>query len=116
MESVLNNSFNENKLEELLIANWSHFLDSSKLLAFVIQYTKANINNFDIIKVKEIKSKGVKISISRFYLTSNGFNLWVEFNVPSSSNQMVEGTTELNISHNGNITHVNTTGNLYSCF
>jgi len=111
--SVLKNIFREDKLEELLVANWTHFLDSSRLLAFVLQTVKANINRLAIISSSEIKPKGVSITLSRCYWTPTGFTLWVEFNVPMATNKMAEGTMELHLSNNGSITHINTLGNLH---
>ena len=111
--NVLKNTFREEKLEEILVANWTHFLDSSRLLAFVLQNVKSRINNLAIIPSSEIKTKGVSITISRFCWINTGFTLWVEFNVPLSAEKMAEGTMELNLSNNGNITHIANMGNIY---
>jgi hypothetical protein len=111
--SVLKNIFKEDKLEELLVANWTHFLDSSRLLAFVLQNVKANINNLAIISSAQIKPKGVSITLSRFYWTPTGFNLWVEFSIPTAADKLAEGTMELNLSHNGNISLLSVIGNLF---
>lgn len=110
---MLNNAFKEDKLEEILVANWTQFLDSSKLMAFVLQNVQANINSLVIISSSEIKTKGVSITLSRFYCTSTGFTLWVEFNIPLAINKMAEGTMELNLSHEGIISHNMTIGNIY---
>lgn len=112
MESA-SNIFKEEKLEELLVANWTHFLESSKLLAFVLQTVQANKNRLAIISDSEIKQKGMSITLSRFHWTKNGFLLWIEFNIPLASNQMAAGTMELILSHNGSITHNQTMGNIY---
>lgn len=111
--SVLKDAFKENKLEEILVANWTHFLDSSRLLAFVLQTVKANINSLVIISSSEIKPKGISITLSRCYWTKTGFTLWVEFHIPITKNKMAEGTMELHLFYNGNITHIGTIGNLY---
>ena len=112
-ESVLKNVLKDDKLEELLVANWTHFLDSSRLLAFVLQTVQANINRLAIISSSEIKPKGVSVTLSRCYWTTQGFLLWVEFNVPLAVNKMAVGTMELYLSPNGSIKHINTLGNLY---
>jgi hypothetical protein len=111
--SVLKNIFKEDKLEEILVANWTHFLDSSRLLAFVLQNLKANINNLAVISSGKIKTKGVSITLSRCYWTPKGFILWIEFHVPLEIKKTSEGTMELLLSNNGNITHINTLGNIY---
>lgn len=111
--SVLKDTFNEEKLEELLVANWTHFLDSSRLLAFVLQTVQANINRLAIISSSEIKPKGVSVTLSRCHWTTQGFLLWVEFHVPIKTTQMAVGTMELLLSCNGSIKHINTLGNLF---
>lgn len=111
--SVLKDCFSEEKLEELLVANWTHFLNSSKLLAFVLQNVKENINRLAIISSSEIKPKGVSLTLSRCCWISTGFTLWVEFHIPIATNKMAEGTMELHLSCKGSITHVNTLGNIY---
>lgn len=111
--NVLKDSFKEDKLEELLVTNWTHFLDSSKLLAFVLQKVKENINNLAVISSSDIKPKGVSLTLSRCYWIATGFTLWVEFHVPITTNKMAEGTMELHLSSNGSITYIETIGNVY---
>lgn len=113
MEKILKNAFNEENFEKLLVTNWTQFINSSKLMAYVIQITQENANN--LIETSEpIKTTGVKISVSRFSLTpQKDFIIWVEFTLPISPNKMTEGTVELSLSQ-GNISHILTTGNIYS--
>jgi len=112
--NVLLNAFKEDKLEELLVANWTQFIDSSKLMGFVLKKVQDNTNNLAIICNTEIKPKGFKITVSRCYLKLQGFIVWVEFTFPLSTNKMAEGTMELLLSHNGSISHMRTLGNIYS--
>lgn len=114
MNSVLLNAFKEDKLEELLIANWTHFVDSSKLMAYVLQKIQENTNNLAIISATEIKTNGVRITLSRCALKPQGFILWVDFSAPLSKDKMAEGTMELFLSHNGSISYMTTMGNIYS--
>lgn len=114
MNSVLSNAFNEDKLEELLVANWTHFIDSSKLMAYVLQKIQENANNLAIISAAEIKPKGVRITVSRCCLKQQGFIVWVDFSAPMSKDKMAEGTMELLLSHNGSISYMTTMGNIYS--
>ena len=109
----LKDAFREEKLEELLVANWTQFLDSFKLLRFVLQNVKANTNRLAIISQSEIKSKGSSITLSRCHWSKAGFVIWIEFHVPRASNQAAEGTMEANLSCNGSITHINTIGNIF---
>ncbi len=108
MESVLK----PNKLEELLIANWTNFIESNKLMAFVLSCVRENVrSNFSVIAQSVGTKKGVQITISRFQLTKDGFILWIDFNVPYESNIAV-GTSEMLLSHTGTLNHIRTVGNL----
>lgn len=109
----IKNVFKEEKLEELLVANWTQFLDSSKLMAFVIQNVRQNIDKLVIVSASEMIPKGVSLTLSRCHWISTGFNLWVEFNIPLSGTEMTEGTIELNLSNNGSIFFLSILGNLY---
>ena len=111
---VLKNIFKENELEKLLIANWTKFLDSSKLMAFVLKKITENKNKFAIITDNDIRPKGMSITLSRCCWIDQGFNIWLEFTVPLSHFEMTEGTMELLLSNNGNIIYITTLGNIYS--
>lgn len=104
---------NKDKLEKLLIANWAQFLNSSKLIGYVLTTVKSNIDRFVIISNSKITPKGVSITLSRCDWTVQGFIIWVEFSVPISSDKIAEGTTELCLSHNGTLTHISTLGNIF---
>ena len=104
---------NKEKLEELLIVKWPQFIDTSKLMKFIIENTKSQQSHFGHIENTEIKTKGNQITISRFDLTSQGFIIWVEFQIPLE-NKIAFGTTELLINSAGILTHIQTIGNVYS--
>jgi hypothetical protein len=65
MLRIQNNLINVNKLEKVLIAHWSEFIDMRTLLAFVRE-------QFD--ESHQIE----KLSISRFEPCDSGFLLWIE--------------------------------------
>ncbi len=56
---------NKEKLEKLLLTQWTEFLDYQKIRSFSESATKQKIQ---------------KLSISRFELTEKGFLLWIEAN------------------------------------
>ncbi|MEI8270330.1 MAG: hypothetical protein WCG45_03090 [bacterium] len=119
------NVFFKDKFEELLIANWTQFLDHSKLLAFVLFKIQEEANNLTHIEVEEKPFKGIRITISRFSFAKNGFIFWVDFIAPFSSSQIVEGTMELFLDtsniletenlnlHNESISCISMLGNIY---
>ena len=114
MHSNLQNIFDKNKFEEFLIANWTQFINSSKLLAYVLHNVKNNANTFANISSSSLPVKGVSITISRFHWINHAFIIWAEFHVPLSINSMAEGTMELSLSANGTISHIRTIGNIHS--
>lgn len=104
--------FDADKLEKLLVANWTQFLDSTRLMAFVLQKLQENAGRLDIITSQSIKSKGIKITLSRFHPSGNGFLIWIEFNAPVVPNRFAEGTMELFLSLDGQLKLLNLIGNI----
>jgi len=103
------------KLEQLLIANWSQFIDSSQLIAFVLKCVQDHKSNFAIIDCLEIKNKGITATISRCECTNKGFLIWVEFVATISNKQISEGTIECYVPYNdGIISLSNIIGNIYN--
>lgn len=100
------------KLEELLIAKWSQFVNVSKLFEFIETNVKERKNSFGVINDTTIKIKNKQLMLSRFQLTSQGFIVWVEFTVPVDIG-IATGTTEILIAPKGIITHIQTLGNIY---
>jgi hypothetical protein len=113
-KNILQNALDKDKFEEFLIANWSQFLNSSKLLAYVIQNVKNNTNNFGIISASTISLKSNFITISRFDWKPQGFILWVEFNIPLTTDKTAEGTMEILLSNDGILSQIQTIGNIHS--
>jgi hypothetical protein len=109
----LNNIFDGDKFEKLLVANWNKFLDTQKLMALVLQIVRDNTNSLAIISDSQIKTKGITVTLSRFYLHNNTFTLWTEFSVPLDSKRTAEGTIEFNMSTEGNFKFVQIIGNVY---
>ena len=113
MDHQLNTLINTGKLEELLIAKWPQFIDTSKLLDFITENVNRRKNSLGTIYDASIKMKGKQIMLSRFQLTAQGFLVWVEFIMPTEKQGMAIGTTELLISTNGIVSHIQTLGNIY---
>ena len=104
--------FDADKLEKLLVANWTQFLDSTRLMAFVLQKLQENAGRLDIISADSIKSKGIKITLSRFYPSQSCFTIWIEFNAPVVPNRYAEGTMELVLDLDGKIELIHLIGNI----
>ena len=109
MESIL--SFD--KLEKLLLANWAQFLNSSKLLGYILNIVQENIDRFAVIPMNKVNPQGMSVTLSRCEWTQHGFIIWAEFSVTLSSDKVAEGTTELCLKQDGNLSHLSTIGNIY---
>lgn len=99
------------KLEELLVANWTGFLDTSKLMVYVLGHIQETINKDFAVIIQSVPHK-TQITISRFQLIESGFLIWVDFSAPREEGVAV-GTAELHISPKGHLTHIRTVGNLF---
>ena len=108
MDSILKTD----KLEELLIANWTKYFDVSRLMSLVLEEVRKSVNNFTISEMV-IHRQGVKISLSRCQLIQDGFILWVEFAAPLD-NKMGVGTVEFHLSNLGKMKPIQTIGTLYT--
>lgn len=106
------NFLKADKLEKLLIANWADFLNSSKIMGYILKIVQENTERF-VIFPETKKPKGVSITLSRCEWTCNGFIIWAEFSVPLDKNKIAEGTSELCLTCDGSLTHLSTTGNIF---
>lgn len=102
------NLIRKDKLEELLLSQWSSFIDFKKLLAYVLS-TVRDIQ-FPTTKTEEIKNRGTQIKLSRFEPDGDRFTVWVEFTVAREPGVVV-GTSELSLTLDGTADHVQTLGN-----
>ena len=65
--------FNTEKLNEVLVANWTKILDFKKIGATAIQYANQEIG----INISPIKT----ISCSRFDIKNENFIIWLEISL-----------------------------------
>lgn len=112
---MLTNIFDQDKFESLLVANWTHFINSSKLLAFVLQKVQENTERLSIICSSNVKTKGKTITVSNFSLRNDGFIIWIDFSVPLSSKRTAEGTIELFLTNKGELTYNTIMGSIMEC-
>ncbi len=106
------NALKADKLEELLLASWTQFLDSSKILAFVNECVLTAENTLTVVDDMRVPRKGKQITLSRFQIVPQGFILWAEFSVPMHE-KMAMGTVEFLLDNRGYISHIQTLGSLY---
>ena len=103
----------EEKLEELIVANWTQFVDIQLLKVLVKNELQKNLNNLIIIPTKRGSIKGDSISLSRFYSTKEGYYFWIEF-YNLINNQIAEGTMEAFVPYDNKETKIRSiVGNLH---
>lgn len=82
---------NTEKLEKLLIKNWTEFidirlmLDYSKQLATDLGFTSPHVN---------------RVTVTRFEFVENGFLVWLEYSI-QTGNKNVNACSELLLTHKG---------------
>jgi hypothetical protein len=99
------------KLEEILLKNWTHFIDRNRLIAFVLEKVRDGAARFPISH-EAAPTKSARFSISRFQPQSDGFVIWIEVVVPTPMGFVV-GTTEIFHQLSGGFTHTQTIGSLH---
>lgn len=102
----------EEKIEEILVANWTQFIDVSLLRSFIQDVVEKNLNKLNIIPMKT-SFKGNSISLSRFYVDKDGYYFWIEFH-NMIKKYITEGTIEAYVPfENNKIKMISIIGNLY---
>lgn len=112
MEINTNNILEKNKLEKIFVSSWTQFLNSAKLLKFIIALIKDKSTNFVTLPSK-IANKGSKITVSHSEWKHNGFEFWAEFTIPLNNGTIAEGTIIMLASPDGSLTTLETTGNIF---
>lgn len=98
------------KLGEVLVKTWSEFIDRNRLIAFVLACVR---DHADLTVVPgEPPCSAMRFSITNFNLVHDSFELLVEFTCPSE-NGVIEGSSELNLSLDGKLSHRQTVGVLF---
>lgn len=95
-------------LEELLLKNWTTFLDVKRLTALVLSIVRDG--EFETATSETKYGNNLNLKLSRFELVETGFLVWVEFVVPREEGVVI-GTTELTITA-GQVIPGQTTGRL----
>lgn len=94
-------------LEHLLIRNWVSFVEIKPLTDYILSLV--TVAELKIVYSDQKYPSGIQLKFSRFKLVNAGFEAWVEFIIPQKDETII-GTTELIITHDGEINHTKTTG------
>ncbi len=80
---------NKEKLEQLLLANWTDVLDKKQLFQFISNHSGIN----DTYKIH-------KMTLSRFEIVEEGFILWLEYSL-LLTDKTLQITNEIHLSNTG---------------
>lgn len=74
-------------LESLLQAHWTEILDRTKFMRIVLE--TARDTDYRVIEQQNIPPKQIKLSVTKFGLQGNEFEVWAEFTVPKNDGVVV---------------------------
>jgi hypothetical protein len=100
------------KLESVLVANWSQFMDSREAMNYVRQIIEDHANRLGIINGSDFKNKGTRLTISRFMPMESGYLVWFDLNSPIRAGY-AEATVEVRITNLGDMRVSNVSGVVY---
>lgn len=88
MTSKKEKIFDSNSFEQLLIKDWTYYLDIRKTIQFLKEIVEKNFNlqSFNIQTIK----------VSNAIFTNNGINIWIDF-IVMNSNTKVNLTAEFKL-------------------
>ena len=96
-------NINLEKLESLLVKNWTEFISYKSLFQLIKEHVSSLINS--IPKIIENKNNIVpnRASMSKFYLTKEYCITWFDFQLCLDKDSYVSGTIEFKILPDGNM-------------
>jgi hypothetical protein len=96
---MVNSLFVVGKLEHLLKAHWTEFLDHVRLMRVLMEQIRDT--EFKVIRQQEIPTKQVKVSITNIQIVNkNELELWAEYTIPKGEGVVI-GTTIIILSLSG---------------
>ena len=104
--------FDGDKLESLLVANWTHFMDSRALLSMLTKTVSERTSQLAIINGSDMQNKGSKLSVSRFVPSGNGYLIWFELGACVAGGY-AEATIEASVDESGTLHPCNVAGVLH---
>ncbi len=108
----MDNIINNRKLEKILIKYWTEIIDARKMIVFTLKYVRDNKEKLNIVEEPDLPQKSVQVLISRFHIIPSGFQIWVDYTIPSDD-EIAVGTLECNLSNSGNLRVANMIGNRF---
>ena len=94
---------NLEKLESLLIKNWTEFINYKTLFPIIKEHVSSLLNSMP--KILETKNNIIpnRASMSRFYLTKEHLVTWFDFQICLDTKSYVSGTIEFKIMPDGSM-------------
>lgn len=112
--SASGNIVSVDKLEEILVAQWSAFINPAKLIVWTMKTVRARLDtSFIVVNDADFSNRGTQITVSRCQLKPGCFLLWIDFTIPFDDKVAV-GTVETRLGFDGSLTAEAASGNLYT--
>lgn len=112
--SASGNMISVDKLEEVLVAHWSTFINPTKLIVWTMKEVRARLDtSFIVVNDADFSNRGTQITVSRCQLKPGCFLVWVDFTIPFDDKVAV-GTIEARLGFDGSLTAEAASGNLYT--
>jgi hypothetical protein len=84
----MENLIKKNKLEQVLLTNWSEYVDQTQFLRFVLTHSQQN--NYPFVRQSIPVLQKIKITITKLMITDqNNIEIWVEFNIPKDDGVVI---------------------------
>ena len=97
---MVNNLIVSEKLEQLLQANWSQFIDRTQIMRMTMEFSRDY--EYRVVHQAEMPPKQIRISVTKFIVNENGFETWIEFTLPKNEGVIV-GTHVCSLSLSGEL-------------
>lgn len=104
---------NLEKLESLLIKNWTEFINYKTLFPIIKEHVSSLLNSMP--KILETKNNIIpnRASMSRFFLTKDYVVTWFDFQVCLDKDSYASGTIEFKIMPDGSMVISNSESTLH---
>ena len=97
---MVSNLIVNEKLEQLLQANWSQFIDQSQIMRLTMEF--ARDSEYNVVHQVETPPNHLRISVTKFVDNEKDFETWIEFTLPRNEGVVI-GTHVCSLSLSGKL-------------
>ena len=104
---------NLEKLENLLVKNWTEFISYKTLFPIIKEHANSLINSMPKLVEKTNNIIPNRASMSRFYLKEDCYIIWFDYVICLNEKEYVSGTIEFKIIPDGTLIFSDLEGTLH---